>query len=997
MISKGVWHVKKRLVSVGLVLCLCAQMHPAAYAADVVIGDAAQLQSAVATPEAATAQEPAPEQMVQMDNAALPEVMTFSTTASRGSLVASGSCGENLTWTLDGNGTLTISGTGKMDDYGNYTEGAAPWNEYDVNNSFIKTVKIAAGVTSIGDYAFRGCTGLQSVEIPDSVESLGNYSFSGSGLTEITIPAGVTHIGDKAFSASMLERVTIPGSVSEIGTGAFLRSKRLTSVEIGNGVESIGDYAFDQCPELSEVLLPSSVQKIGDFAFRSCPTLRSIVIPENVTEIGKWAFAYCTALQSITIPSGISHIRDYTFYHCENLPAIRVQEGIETIGYSAFQGCTALREITIPDGISIIYGMAFENCDNLEDVYYGGDASSWASVDIMGRNAPLGYATIHYNSTGPDGEWEAPEYKVYRNGGYEVFDVSLEECLAKTPSTEYNPQLAHMLMAMSFSVKNEAEIKRSFKSFGFAPEDIQTDYSLTGVLAAYGMAKKQGNGQTLVWIAVRGTDGVFGEEMSDNLAGYINPDNGEHGGFADAAEDLLSSRLMNFLGTEDLSDTTFVLTGFSRGAAVANILASRLIDKGVQESNVFAYTFACPDTVNNVSSEVNAGYGSIFNIANAEDFISWAPGGAFSWAPLIKDWDKYGQSYWFSDVWDDYADLEMIFDPSEIHNEEKYLDQLRAEKLLTEYKEKEEAKKALDKASVWRESHQFEALVQKGEDVLTWVGIHCPVDVEVYASGQLVGSVTYNMAQVLDEDKVYISIVGGEKNIYLLDDDTYTFRLTALCEGTMEYFVKNLEIENQKEIDTQTFKNVSLTENKKFVSTVTVKDDLAVDVETQEIKLYVVDESGTPEKEVLPDGQGTEVPLTPAEPDEPNKPADPDEPTAPDKPNEPLDPDEPGRPGDQNEPISSGDAGSNSDEPVEADQSDSPDGNSALEHHAGEATTASGANAAASANQTGTPATPTVTIPQTGDPIPGAWLVVWMAAGLVGALTMAAVKRKKDG
>ena len=146
-------------------------------------------------------------------------------TPGKSNILASGTCGDNLTWTLDDAGTLTISGTGAMDDYG----GDAPW--YAWRND-IKAVSIPDGVTTIGLEAFSGCTSLTSVTIPDSVTSIGVDAFySCTSLTSVTIPDGVTSIGEFSFQ----------------------RCTSLTSVTIGNGVTSIGHSAFSGCTGLKNM------------------------------------------------------------------------------------------------------------------------------------------------------------------------------------------------------------------------------------------------------------------------------------------------------------------------------------------------------------------------------------------------------------------------------------------------------------------------------------------------------------------------------------------------------------------------------------------------------------------------------------------------------------------------------------------------------------------------------------------------------------------------
>ena len=142
--------------------------------------------------------------------------------------VSSGECGRFLTWTLDDNGVLTISGKGEMYDY--KESGGSPWK----NNNAIKKVVITAGVTRIGDYAFYDCSGLTSVTIGNSVTSIGKRAFSGcSGLTSVTIGNSVKSIGDYAFWGC----------------------RGLTSVTIGNSVTSIGGYAFYGCSGLDKIIV----------------------------------------------------------------------------------------------------------------------------------------------------------------------------------------------------------------------------------------------------------------------------------------------------------------------------------------------------------------------------------------------------------------------------------------------------------------------------------------------------------------------------------------------------------------------------------------------------------------------------------------------------------------------------------------------------------------------------------------------------------------------
>ena len=185
----------------------------------------------------------------------------------------SGSCGENVTWTLTADGTLTISGTGAMTDY--TYDSRSPWYSC---RTYIKRVVMQQGVTSIGDHAFWDCSGLTSVTIPDGVTSIGDYAFAYCvSLTSATIPEGVTSIGGSAFSGcSGLTSVTIPSSVT-----------------------SIGWSAFENCTALTFMTIPESVTYISEEVFSNCIRLARVTIPKSVTEISSKAFYYCDSLTDV--------------------------------------------------------------------------------------------------------------------------------------------------------------------------------------------------------------------------------------------------------------------------------------------------------------------------------------------------------------------------------------------------------------------------------------------------------------------------------------------------------------------------------------------------------------------------------------------------------------------------------------------------------------------------------------------------------------------------
>lgn len=317
----------------------------------------------------------------------------------------SGSCGENATWEFDYS-TLTISGTGAMEDYSFYDE--APWYEYMY---YINRVVIQKGITSIGKNAFWDCEYLTGVTIPEGVESIGDYAFSiCKRLRRITIPDGVTHIGRGAFwSCVRLVDITLPESATSIGEGAtsigdgaFEDCDAIENIALPSGMTSIAARTFSGCRALKNIVIPDGVTSIGERAFSSCG-LTDIMIPENVEYIGEGAFHGCEKLESIVIPDGITSIGDYTFCECSSLTDITLPESVESIGKHAFEK-SAITNITLSDKVTSIGESAFAQCNRLTDVYYGGSEEKWKEIDISFSNGPLINATIHYNYSGTEEE-----------------------------------------------------------------------------------------------------------------------------------------------------------------------------------------------------------------------------------------------------------------------------------------------------------------------------------------------------------------------------------------------------------------------------------------------------------------------------------------------------------------------------------------------------------------------------------------------------------------
>ena len=288
---------------------------------------------------------------------ALLSACTFSTYAA----IIDGTCGDNLTWTLNTkDSTLTISGTGNM----TYS---SPWFDY---RSYIKYVILPDGLTSIGDNAFSGCSSLSSITIPNSVTSIGDYAFIHcSSLTSVTLGNSVTSIGKEAFKdCSGLTSITIPNSVTSIGENAFYYCSSLTSVTLGNSITTIEYGTFSKCSSLTSVTLGNSVTSIGKEAFRDCSSLTSITIPNSVTTIGYRAFQYCSSLTSVTLGNSVTSIEADAFYRCENLTSITIPNNVTSIGDYAFSACWSLTSVTLGKNLTSIGWEAFQHCSSIREV-----------------------------------------------------------------------------------------------------------------------------------------------------------------------------------------------------------------------------------------------------------------------------------------------------------------------------------------------------------------------------------------------------------------------------------------------------------------------------------------------------------------------------------------------------------------------------------------------------------------------------------------------------
>ena len=286
-------------------------------------------------------------------------------------------------------------------------------NYYQYPDEYTGNVSIPAAVTyngktypvtTIGYYAFYGCSSLTSVTIPNLVTEIGVLAFYNCvSMTEVTIPNSVTAIGNEAFNrCRSLTGVTIPNSVQTIGNRTFKDCQSLTSMAIPNSVTTIGESAFYNCSALTSVSIGNSVTSIGDLAFYGCGGLTSIVvasgnttydsrgncnaiietasntliagccntvIPGTVTTIGHDAFAYCSGLTRVTIPISVTTIGHNAFRYCKGLSSVTIPNSVTSIGDMAFLECSGLKSVTIHGSVTSIGDWAFRGCSGLTDVY----------------------------------------------------------------------------------------------------------------------------------------------------------------------------------------------------------------------------------------------------------------------------------------------------------------------------------------------------------------------------------------------------------------------------------------------------------------------------------------------------------------------------------------------------------------------------------------------------------------------------------------------------
>ncbi len=324
------------------------------------------------------------------------------------------SIGENAFYNCSGLTSITIpkavsyidptafAGCNNIEALAYDAENCEGWTIKSPFPTGIKTLTIGKDVKSIPLHAFSNFSRIASVQLPDSLTSIGEDAFFYcSGLTSLTIPNSVTYIGEAAFiGCNNIETLAYNAENCEGWTITSPFPTGIKTLTIGKDVKSIPSHAFSNFSEIASVQLPDSLTSIGENAFYYCSGLTSITIPNSVTYIGKAAFSNCRGLASITIPKTVTYIGNAAFAGCnaietlaynaencegwENTPfstsvkEVILGESVKSIPSNAFSGLLNLTSISIPVSVASIGENAFSGCSGLEK-------AEFASIETMCR------------------------------------------------------------------------------------------------------------------------------------------------------------------------------------------------------------------------------------------------------------------------------------------------------------------------------------------------------------------------------------------------------------------------------------------------------------------------------------------------------------------------------------------------------------------------------------------------------------------------------------
>ena len=237
----------------------------------------------------------------------------------------------------------------------------------------LKTVKLEKGLTQIAGNLFMRCYGLEDIDIPDTVTTIGENAFKlCTSLENVKMYNSIDEINGRAFAGcTSLKSVSLPDSITGMGTEIFSGCTSLSSVKLPNKRVNIMSSTFEGCTSLTEITLPDTVTTIQDHAFKNCTALKTINWSKSITDIQSYAFENCDALTKLDIPNTVTNIGTGAFYECGGFTDIAVPNSVKNLGSRAFENCDALAKVSISDSVTSMGEKAFYDCDALTDVELG--------------------------------------------------------------------------------------------------------------------------------------------------------------------------------------------------------------------------------------------------------------------------------------------------------------------------------------------------------------------------------------------------------------------------------------------------------------------------------------------------------------------------------------------------------------------------------------------------------------------------------------------------
>lgn len=814
-----------------------------------------------------------------------------------------GKCGDNVFWEYDGAGTLTISGSNTM--YAAFHLGHFDWAKS------VTSCVIEEGVRDICDYAFEDFTALTSVTIPSSVCAIGYCAFRNCiALEQVTIPEGVEVIKESAFmDCIQLHDVTLPDSLNKIGSWCFAGCS-IASFHIPRNVCSIDNFFVNY-----DVIETITVDPENPYYTVQGGVLYSKAMDELICyfdKAGKTSFA---------IPDSVMIIWPHAFFGCRQITEIQFPENLRRICSFAFNGCSGITSAVIPDGTLFIEPGAFSGCDALDTlylpgslteitgpynagvriVYFGGTEQQYQEI-VNGK--PFGEAEIVFNS---DESSLSHSYLYSCDKKRHIIEKAYnpQVFVQNHKSQEYNPELAYTLAVLASGAYDYRIAQENLAALGFTTahqgssyfndevyrltwEQEAVNYAFTDKVG-FGIGQTQlENGDTLVLVVIRGTFEapkklldpvlVLGNEwLSDyNVVRPTIFGSGEHTGFINAEKDVMKDleRVTGGIKTEHVK---YVVTGHSRGAAVANLLEKELMDKGVSGDDVFGYNFACPDVAKEPLSQFNPDgkYDNIFNICMAGDPVSVVPGMLGDGLAQINVnnlrkaghvWSKYGRSGWFCRDWNTvFSDNGTGFSFGK-HASENYVDFMQRRCSFNESKSRlaYEAGMVTDlltpeipiyknRVGLAKASYEYDDKIKQqflDHPPMIHASFHCPVDVEITDSeGNVLASVEGDAVTYHDNTDIQVTVWkdGDEKYFTVIGREDVHFNLKGTDTGEMTAVISVQPANMMQSASVAYYENVPLTAGKQMSL------DIRHDTQEYTEDIVVYDEDGAQADTVAPD------------------------------------------------------------------------------------------------------------------------------------------------